>query len=50
MNRKAASVAMGAGIAVGTIVPNLDYFLAICDGVGEAMAEKAKVDASRMKG
>lgn len=38
---------MGAGIAIGSIIPNLDYFRAICDGESEAMAAKASADSAR---
>lgn len=43
-------MALGAGIAFGSIAPGLEYFQAVADGDGQARLMKLRFDASRSRG
>lgn len=45
--RQAGAVAMGAGVALGSIKPGLEYFKAITDGEEEAKLMKAQTETAQ---
>jgi hypothetical protein len=47
--RAAGAVAYGAGAGTGFLTPGMEYYRALTDGEGEALAMKARDELARKK-